>query len=72
MGTINAEWHKAHPMPKKPSVDQRIEWHIAHAHNCTCRKPTPGILDMMRKRAETLDPEAAARLRAEIGRLEAL
>jgi hypothetical protein len=29
MGKINATWHRAHPMPKNPTVDQRIEWHLA-------------------------------------------
>ncbi|WP_185958319.1 hypothetical protein [Fodinibius sediminis] len=35
--TINKGWHKKHPMPEKPTLEQRIEWHIQHAQNCTCR-----------------------------------
>lgn len=35
---INKEWHKAHRMPKNATLDQRIEWHIAHAMNCNCRE----------------------------------
>jgi len=35
---INAEWHRAHPMPKNPTLDQRVAWHVAHARNCGCRE----------------------------------
>lgn len=40
---INAEWHRAHQMPKNPTLDQRIEWHIAHTEACACRKPSPKL-----------------------------
>jgi hypothetical protein len=33
---INKEWHLAHRMPKNPSLEQRIAWHIEHAKNCKC------------------------------------
>lgn len=29
--------HKKHPMPKNPTVDQRIECHTEHAKKCKCR-----------------------------------
>jgi hypothetical protein len=35
---INAAWHRANPMPKNPTLDQRIAWHVAHARNCGCRE----------------------------------
>ncbi len=34
---LNKEWHLKHPMPAKATLDQRIEWHIAHAKHCSCR-----------------------------------
>lgn len=37
---LNAAWHEAHPMPPNPTLDQRVEWHLAHAEACGCR-PTP-------------------------------
>jgi len=40
MGKLNADWHRANPMPKKPSLDQRIAWHLDHARNCGCRAIT--------------------------------
>lgn len=34
---INAAWHKAHPIGKNPTKEQRLKWHVAHAKNCGCR-----------------------------------
>ena len=35
--SINRDWHEKNRMPKNPTFEQRMEWHIAHAANCTCR-----------------------------------
>jgi hypothetical protein len=40
---INAAWHRAHPMPKNPTQDERIAWHVDHAERCGCR-PIPESL----------------------------
>jgi hypothetical protein len=40
---INKEWHEKNKMPKNPSLDERMKWHIEHAKNCTCR-PIPDKL----------------------------
>jgi len=38
----NRAWHEAHPMPKRPTLTQRIAWHREHAQKCACRPaPTP-------------------------------
>ncbi|MBI2658789.1 hypothetical protein HYX05_01645 [Candidatus Woesearchaeota archaeon] len=37
---INKQWHKKHRMPKNPSLQQRVRWHLAHSKNCACR-PVP-------------------------------
>jgi hypothetical protein len=34
---LNKEWHLAHPMPEKPTTEQRLAWHIEHARQCGCR-----------------------------------
>jgi len=47
---INKEWHEAHPMPKNPSVEERIEWHIAHFKNCACRDIPPKLKVEIKKR----------------------
>ncbi len=50
---INAEWHKAHPMPKNPTLDQRIEWHLEHQQQCGCRPGLPRtIQEALAKRAQ--------------------
>ncbi len=40
---LNAQWHQAHPMPPKATLDQRIAWHVEHQENCSCR-PVPAKL----------------------------
>jgi hypothetical protein len=50
MGKINAAWHRAHPMPKNPSLDQRIEWHLEHAKHCGCRAIDGKIREEMERR----------------------
>ena len=34
---IKASWHKQHAMPKNPTIEQHIEWHLEHVNNCNCR-----------------------------------
>ncbi|MGE5298226.1 MAG: hypothetical protein ACM3KM_03620 [Acidobacteriaceae bacterium] len=47
---INAKWHLAHKMPKNPTLDQRIKWHLGHAKNCQCRPLGGKILEEIKKR----------------------
>jgi len=47
---INKEWHLSHLMPKNPTLDQRIEWHLAHAAHCSCREIPLKLKEEMRKR----------------------
>lgn len=37
---LNAEWHNANPMPKNPTMQERVQWHKEHAKECGCR-PIP-------------------------------
>jgi hypothetical protein len=50
MSKINAAWHRAHPMPRNPTLDQRIEWHLAHARACGCRAIEGKLLIEMKRR----------------------
>ncbi len=34
---LNKEWHSTHPMPKNPTMEQRIIWHLEHKKNGGCR-----------------------------------
>jgi len=47
---INKEWHENNLMPKNPSLEQRIRWHIAHAKACKCRQIPDSIKKELRKR----------------------
>ncbi|MBS1584788.1 MAG: hypothetical protein JSS82_04515 [Bacteroidetes bacterium] len=47
---INSEWHLAHRMPKNATLDERIEWHIAHAKHCNCREMPEKLKEEMKKR----------------------
>ena len=49
MGRINAEWHKAHRMPRNPTLAQRLEWHRGHAENCACREMPESIRKLIRE-----------------------
>jgi hypothetical protein len=35
---VNREWHLSHKMPHHATLEQRLEWHVKHAANCTCRE----------------------------------
>ena len=42
-GRVNAAWHARHPMPPRPTLEQRIAWHLAHAKHCACRPIPPKL-----------------------------
>ena len=49
---INAAWHEAHPMPKNPTLEQRVAWHIAHSAACGCRPmPATVVAELARREA---------------------
>ncbi len=50
MAKINREWHEKHKMPKNPSEEQRIAWHLDHARNCGCRKIDGGVAALLAAR----------------------
>lgn len=39
--TINKSWHQANKMPKNPTLEQKIQWHLEHLKNCQCRTDLP-------------------------------
>lgn len=40
---INESWHKKNRMPKSATFEQRVQWHLEHQKNCSCR-PIPKML----------------------------
>ncbi|HEX5169366.1 MAG TPA: hypothetical protein VFW11_09335 [Cyclobacteriaceae bacterium] len=47
---INAAWHRQHPMPDHPTIEQRIEWHLEHKKHCACRDIPVKLREEMKKR----------------------
>lgn len=47
---INALWHSQNKMPKNPTQDQRVAWHLAHSKNCDCHPLTGKILEEIKRR----------------------
>lgn len=47
---LNKEWHLAHPMPKNPTFEQRVKWHLEHQKHCGCRKISGKLAEEMKKR----------------------
>lgn len=52
---LNADWHRQHPMPKRPTTAERLAWHIAHAAHCACR-PMPESLRALAATPPAPDP----------------
>jgi hypothetical protein len=50
---LNREWHKSHRMPKNPTQEQRISWHIEHTKNCSCRKMTENLIEKIQNNSST-------------------
>ncbi len=36
MKKLNREWHLKNMMPKNPTHDQRMRWHVEHSKHCKC------------------------------------
>lgn len=47
---INREWHLNNKMPKNPTLEQRIQWHLEHEKNCKCRPIPEKLLEEIVKR----------------------
>jgi len=47
---MNADWHSKNKMPKNPTLDQRLKWHLAHSKNCACRPLGGKIFDEIKRR----------------------
>lgn len=46
---FNKNWHQKNKMPKNPTLEERIKWHLGHAKHCCCR-PMPDKLKKEIKR----------------------
>jgi hypothetical protein len=46
---INREWHLNNKMPKNPTFEQSVQWHLEHEKNCQCRPIPAKLLEEMAK-----------------------
>jgi hypothetical protein len=47
---INLAWHALHKLPNDATLNEKINWHLVHIKNCSCRtKLHPGIADELKK-----------------------
>ena len=53
MGRVNAAWHGRGAIAKKPSLDERVAWHLAHAASCACRAIPKAMLKELKARGMT-------------------
>jgi hypothetical protein len=47
---INKAWHEKNKMPKNPTFEQRVKWHLEHHKNCSCRPIPAKLAEEMKKR----------------------
>jgi hypothetical protein len=47
---MNAEWHRLHPMPRNPSLAQRVAWHRDHQRRCACGPVPASVRPFLRPR----------------------
>jgi hypothetical protein len=59
MPKLNAAWHQRNRMPPKANLEQRIEWHLAHARACACREIPKTVLAAVRARGIRLPARRA-------------
>lgn len=57
----NQAWHAQNRMPKNPSLDQRVAWHLEHARHCGCRKMPESIAVEIAKRSQASEVETTGR-----------
>jgi hypothetical protein len=48
--SLDAVWHRANRMPRNATVEQRIDWHVAHARVCGCREMPASVRKMCEER----------------------
>jgi hypothetical protein len=55
---LNREWHQKHKMPDRPTLEQRIAWHVEHYKHCRCREIPDSLMKEIRKRKIKLTSQA--------------
>lgn len=56
---MNADWHEAHVLGRDAPMDERVEWHLAHAQQCGCREVPRTVREELARRGVDI-PERPA------------
>ncbi len=51
---MNAEWHSEHVLGSHATMDERVDWHLAHAQACGCRPIPASVTAEIERRLEGL------------------
>ncbi|WP_109019345.1 hypothetical protein [Leptospira kobayashii] len=52
----NREWHEKHRMPKNPSMQERVSWHLLHSKNCNCREIPKSVANYIKENRINTNP----------------
>jgi hypothetical protein len=47
---VNRQWHAEHRLPHDANLEERMDWHVAHAQACGCRPIPPEIAQAIKDR----------------------
>lgn len=57
---MNVEWHTRNRLCRNASLEQRVQWHLAHVEACDCRGLPAGIVAELEGRQRAQHPATAA------------
>ena len=63
---IDREWHEKNRMPKNPTVEQRVQWHLEHGKHCACRPIPAKLLDRVKELRRSRNPRPNAARKKEL------
>jgi len=47
---MNKEWHARNKMPPKATLKEKIDWHLRHQKNCSCREIPKSLTKFIKSR----------------------
>lgn len=56
--SINRQWHLTHKLPRNAKLEERLQWHIRHAANCSCRDMPQSIRRELEARGYGITPRS--------------
>jgi hypothetical protein len=49
---MNKEWHRQNKMPKKATLQERLNWHLEHQRHCDCRPMPENLAALVAQRRQ--------------------